>query len=338
MFIWVWCFALIVWLLCACGVRRLYDLWRVCLYFVLFCPLLSSFLSSILSSILSFCSCVCLSFCPLCSCFLCLSSCPLLVLSLSLWVVVSFSPSDYAQKRKDAPCWCVLARPVVCCFIWLLLYIPRTRQVSARLYRNKVLEKGNLTECSKLFCARLYSYLCSSKFVLFLFSYLLPLVGSYFLFPFRLLCCLWNYETIVGGFNSKRVPCYPCNGKEIATMRYYFITVSAFALHHHPTIIVCSCLSGAWLSVCLIKAINVATIVGVNITLCLFGVVVDCFHCFIVLCCLYFLFPFGWVFVLSDHLNKSATYIIFHACHIINRYVIMIKTISGIIEVNKRKI
>ena len=70
--------------------------------------------------------------------------------------------------------------------------------------------------------------------------------------------------------------------------------LSAFALHHHPTIIVCSCLSGAWLSVCLIKAINVATIVGVNITLCLFGVVVDCFHRFIVLCCLYFLFPFGY--------------------------------------------
>ena len=36
MFVWVWCFAWIVWLLCACGVRRLYDLRRVCLYFFLF--------------------------------------------------------------------------------------------------------------------------------------------------------------------------------------------------------------------------------------------------------------------------------------------------------------
>lgn len=61
----------------------------------LFCPLLSSFLSSILS----FCSCVCLSFylfapaffvCPL---VLCLSS-------LSLWVVVSFSLTDYTQKER----------------------------------------------------------------------------------------------------------------------------------------------------------------------------------------------------------------------------------------------
>ena len=105
-------------------------------------------------------------------------------------------------KRKGAPCWCVLSRPVVGCFIWLLLYIPRTRQVSARLYRNKVLEKGNLIECSKLFCVRRCSYLCSSKFVFLLFSYLLLLVGSYFLSPFRLLCRFRYYETIAGGFNS----------------------------------------------------------------------------------------------------------------------------------------
>ena len=35
-FVWVWGFALIVWLLCACMVRRLYGLWRVRLYFFLF--------------------------------------------------------------------------------------------------------------------------------------------------------------------------------------------------------------------------------------------------------------------------------------------------------------
>lgn len=238
--------------------------------FALFCPLLSSFLSSILS----LCSCVCLSFylfapaffvCPL---VLCLSS-------LSLWVVVvSFSLTDVCAKREGAiPC--VLSCPVVGCFIWLLLYIPRTRQVSTRLYRNKVLEKGNLTECSKLFCARLCSCLCSSKFVLFLFSYLLPLVGSYFLSPFRLLCCIWNYKTICSRFNPERVPCYPRNREEIATMSDYSITVSAFALHHHTAGIVCACLFGAWLSVCLIQAVNVAAIVGVNITLCLFGCVLN---------------------------------------------------------------
>ena len=53
----------------------------------LFCPLLSSFLSSILSSILSFCSCVCLSFCPLCSCFYLFSCFPRLVL-LAAWLLL----------------------------------------------------------------------------------------------------------------------------------------------------------------------------------------------------------------------------------------------------------
>ena len=95
-----------------------------------------------------------------------------------------FFPFGIYAKRKGAPCWCVLSCPVVGCFIWLRLYIPRTRKVSARLYRNKVLEKGNLIECNKLFYARRCSYLCSSKFVFLLFSYLFVLVGSYFLFPF----------------------------------------------------------------------------------------------------------------------------------------------------------
>ena len=86
--------------------------------FVLFCPLLSSFLS--------FCSCVCLSFylfvpaffvCPL---VLCLSS-------LSLWVVVSFSLTVYAQKERAQS---VFASSLVllcvalfgCCFIFLVLF------------------------------------------------------------------------------------------------------------------------------------------------------------------------------------------------------------------------
>ena len=94
--------------------------------FVLFCPLLSSFLS--------FCSCVCLSFylfapaffvCPL---VLCLSS-------LSLWVVVSFSLSDYAQKRKGAPCWCVLSCPVVGCGFVMQNMASRSRKIRNRWSR-----------------------------------------------------------------------------------------------------------------------------------------------------------------------------------------------------------
>ena len=138
---------------------------------------------------------ICLSFYPFRSCFS--SSLPIfwvfafVVLGLSTCLVFTlfvgccfFFPCGLYAK-KGAPCWCVLSSCVVGCFIWLRLYIPRTRQVSARLYRNKVLEKGNRIECSKLFGARHCSYLCSSKFVFLLFPYLFLLVGSYFLFPFR---------------------------------------------------------------------------------------------------------------------------------------------------------
>ena len=143
---------------------------RVCLSFCLFAlgfilsPCLSAFRLS--SSICPLClPCLFLCPCGFCRCFL-------------------FPCGIYAKRKGAIPC--VLSCPAVSCFIWLLLCIPRTRQVSARLCRNKVLEKGNLIECSKLFCARLCSYLCSSKFVFLLFSYLGLLVGSYFLSSFRL--------------------------------------------------------------------------------------------------------------------------------------------------------
>ena len=137
-----------------------------------------------------FCSCVCLLLCSLSFFALVVFLCPL---ALSLWVFgcgcCFLFPFGLHAKRKGAKCFpCVLFCSVVGCFIWLLLCIPRTLQVSARLYRNKVLEKGNLNECSKLSCALLCSYLYSSKFVLFLFSYRLRLFGSCFLFPFRFIC------------------------------------------------------------------------------------------------------------------------------------------------------
>ena len=148
-----------------------------CLSFCPFAFLLLPFVLSLCFSFLSF---------ALSTLFWLSFACPLV---LSLWLFgcgccFLFPFGLYA--KKGAPCWCVLSWCVVGCFIWLLLCIPRTRQVSARLYRNKVLEKGNLIECSKLFCARLCSYLCSSKFVFLLFSYLVLLVGSCFLSPFRL--------------------------------------------------------------------------------------------------------------------------------------------------------
>ena len=129
-----------------------------------------------------------LSFLPLFYLFAYLQGFAFVVLVLSAFVALSLCllfPLRTIRKER-AQFSCVLSCPAVGCFIWLLLCIPRTRQVSARLYRNKVLEKGNLIECSKLFCARLCSYLCSSKFVFLLFSYLVILVGSYFLSPFGL--------------------------------------------------------------------------------------------------------------------------------------------------------
>ena len=172
------CFAWLVWLLYACGVRRFKGLWRVCLPFILlpfsFCLSFYLFASAFCPSPCLLCygclllvllSCLFLCPCGFCRCFL-------------------FPCGIYAKRKGAKGCPCVLACLVVGCFIWLLLCIPRTRQVSARLYRNKVLEKDNLIECSKLFCARLCSYLCSSKFVFLLFSYLGLLVGSCFLSPF----------------------------------------------------------------------------------------------------------------------------------------------------------
>ena len=113
MFVWVEVFALIVGLLCACGVRRLYDLMRVCLYFVLFCPLLSS--------ILTFCSCVCLSFYLFAPAFF---VCPLV---LSLCGLLLLFPFRTMRKKERAQ---FLASSLVllwvalfgCCFIFLVLF------------------------------------------------------------------------------------------------------------------------------------------------------------------------------------------------------------------------
>ena len=170
--------------LCACGVRRIYGLLRVCLHFIRFSLFVLVFV------LLSLSLCACFALLVLLSCLVC---------SCGLCCCFFFPFGLYAKRKGAKGCPCVLACLVVGCFIWLLLCIPRTRQVSARLYRNKVLEKGNLIECSKLFCARLCSYLCSSKFVFLLFSFLFLLVGSYFLSPFGAISCVLSW-CVVGLF------------------------------------------------------------------------------------------------------------------------------------------
>ena len=92
----------------------------------------------------------------------------------------------------------------------------------------------------------------------------MPLLMLNFLSPFRLLCCLRNYKTIAGGFNPERVPCYPCNRKEIAIVTNYFVIVSALALHHHTAGIISATLGGAWVGICFVKVKNIAAIVSID--------------------------------------------------------------------------
>ena len=123
MFVWVEVFALIVWLLCACGVRRLKGLWRVCLYFVLFCPLscplfcpLSCPFALVFAFLFVLFAPAFISFpaflaCPL---VLCLSTCLPCLFLCHCGVCVFLFPFGLYAKRKGAPCWCVLSCPVVC--------------------------------------------------------------------------------------------------------------------------------------------------------------------------------------------------------------------------------
>ena len=115
-FVWVEVFAWLVRLLCACRVRRLYDLWRVCLCFSSSLPMRLPFVLPCQSS-----GCLVLVILPV------LSICVVLV-ALCGCVVVSFSLSVYAQKRKGARCFpCVLSSCVVGC----PLFTPFPFQVSA---------------------------------------------------------------------------------------------------------------------------------------------------------------------------------------------------------------
>ena len=86
-----WCFAWLVWLLCACGVRRFKGLWRVCLRFSCFSSSLPSFSSLYLLFVLHLVCFVLVVFL--------LSSC---IVFVALWVCCgfSFSLSDYTQKER----------------------------------------------------------------------------------------------------------------------------------------------------------------------------------------------------------------------------------------------
>ena len=82
-----------MWLLYACGVRRLKGLWRVCLSFCPFAFLLLPFVSSLYLLFVLHLVCFvlvvfCLSSCLVCSCV------------FVVFVVVSFSLSDSTQKER----------------------------------------------------------------------------------------------------------------------------------------------------------------------------------------------------------------------------------------------
>lgn len=102
--VWVclaWRFAWLVWSLCACGVRRIKDLLRVCLYFSSSLPSFMLFaLPFVLSVPVVLLPCLC-SLCGLFLGFFCLGCCFLF-------------PFGLCAKRKGAKCFpCVLSCPVV---------------------------------------------------------------------------------------------------------------------------------------------------------------------------------------------------------------------------------
>ena len=99
-FVWLACFAWLVGLLYACGVRRFKGLWRVCLRFSSFALVFASFYARCPSLLW-------LSFFVLLHC---------LCGSLGV-VVVSFSLSDYTQKERAQ----VLASSLV--LLWACLYV-----------------------------------------------------------------------------------------------------------------------------------------------------------------------------------------------------------------------
>lgn len=94
-FVLLACFAWLVGLLCACGVRRFYGLWRVCLSFFLLC-------------------CCFYALCPRLSC---LSSC--LVFPFLLWLCSCFFPfgcTDKKKGREGLPLASSLVVLWVCCY------------------------------------------------------------------------------------------------------------------------------------------------------------------------------------------------------------------------------
>ena len=96
------CFAWLVWLLCACIVRRIKGLWRFCLCFYPF--------ASVFALVLSFCPFLC----SLCSCLsFCLVFPFLLCVFVALWVWLLFPfPFRTIRKKKGRS---VLVRPLLSC-------------------------------------------------------------------------------------------------------------------------------------------------------------------------------------------------------------------------------
>ena len=105
---------------CLYRLKALRGLWGFCARVQLggfgACSVFASILSSFVLFLVLLLLCLPF-FLPLCSSFLCLSSCPLLVLSLFVGCCCFFFPYGiqvYTQKERALRVWCVLACPVVC--------------------------------------------------------------------------------------------------------------------------------------------------------------------------------------------------------------------------------
>lgn len=115
------------------------------------------------------------------------------------WVVGFLSLSDGFRYKKKGR----FLRPFLRCVVsWLLESVTGGQLITGHYCHYTTFFRP--IHLQDRFAFRKVRVTSQSYFLLLLFD---------FLSPFRLLCCIRYYKTIVGGFNPERVPCYPSNGK-----------------------------------------------------------------------------------------------------------------------------
>ena len=119
-FVLSWCFAWLVWLLCACRVRRFKGLWRICLRFYSSLPLFYPFFI-FFALLVSFCP----SLCSRCSCCLLLVLLPCLVFPALF--LCFLSPLRMYRNKKGRKVFPLRPLFVCCGFLYPCVVIKEFR-------------------------------------------------------------------------------------------------------------------------------------------------------------------------------------------------------------------